>query len=414
MAKAREEEETIRVERDRSQRDYVKKKALLAEEAKKSIDSIFESLKRYSGYRRSLRASLLELPGFFGPIYTYERDVRQEEAADKLRRELEKFKDKEGLDLADGKRYLIGKEFVFLEASDLEGRAEKEGVVLITNDLIIIALNREGELVFYNALEIAELEVHEREKFIVLMVPPVVLTMKPLHGTMSLLRTHLKRKNPDPLPQAAPQKDSGYVEYLLAIKQYGLLPTDLSPYKGVLAESMEPSLSGMEDREKMKRRLRLFASIDYSRALDALFALERKRVEKKIKREVAEGNVVEGVSRILREHVGETERDVEEFFLTDVDGEREREVRAKLVIHLHSIHILAVSIASTYLYTDHVVASSRNSTAEETLLHLASRFVYPGYRFSYLSGSSLPFKNDYLKRRYYKNKEIISLLFAAL
>lgn len=475
ITRGRLTEESVRTQRDKHLKVFTKYSALVSEEVGKQFSAIIGALEKFFVYRRMVEKTSQDLGVFYKPIYSYERKEERDKASVELfKKEMRKFKGGEADELANGRRYFVGKERVLLDTSD---GATKEGVVVVSNDMLIMGVldqDRDragrskggaGTLVFYNALLLKEVEISEKNSSLIIKLPPIAVEVKPLGqaGSLKNLKALLLKQSRSARSMEQDLReeegfgereyitDYTYTDFLVRTNQLDYLPKGVhAQHKALLLEhlnqaalrSCEKGRHGGDMRApETHRYLGIMASMGKEKTLDTLFEVGAQKVERSIKRELEDqaqglaqsdqGEALACTARgILKNHMREIEEAARELGIlvsrsaSKQTGppdnaassaiEEESVLRAKIALHFESLHIKTIHLICEYLFTDHISDKSNYISISSVAERVKEKFVYRGYDYSYTVKYIDELKRGYVKRRYTRNKEIVNLIFANL
>lgn len=395
--------ETIKTGRDRHLRVFTKYATEVNKEIFQHRDSILHNLSLFFRYKDMLDGVTPHIDPFLRPIFLFKRSKGKNRRQQHLLTELKKFNE-DLKDLAADSRYLLKKEKVLLTID----KSDKEGVVLITNDMVIIGVYADA-LSFYNALHIRELEIIQQPSAITLRVRPVTVTIKPtkdtkdFKGIAPLLLPPKKPAPPRPAATEGERESGDYIDFLIRTHQTSSLARNSS------AETSKASLLSIKNvilREykvngritpEVKSNLGILRRASSRELVEAFFSIKEQELSTLITASLTSDlyKLIDQVSLFISKTISEMAK----WEITDPHALSLASLHLEH-LHTHSISLLSIPIYNTY------AADSKIDIG-----YIEGKFKYKGYSYGYTAQKVNAITKKIVKKKYLKKKEIIGVLF---
>lgn len=388
--------------RDMHERLSASHTELLADELLESREKVSESLLLLKKLSAACQRTRKELPEMFLPILEQEKKSGHAEERKLFREEMKKIQG--GKQFAAPGRYLKYKERVHVKID----RVESKGYIYVTNDLLIIAVEKKDRLEVYNGLSIRELTFSLEEDLLMLSLPPVTVeVVEGEHNSFSRLFSALekvyKKKASIHIEEAVINKEEiervRYNKYLL---QIGRVSQISDPSEEEVLEEIEYSYKIEKSWSKAEDSLLLAKKKNILKAFSLYERISQDEMQKQITKLVDQRSpqtkVVESLSKLLTSHMKQTD---------SLFGEPS--IRGRVSLYYESLHIKA---SETFLKS--ALYSLSEEQIKEDLSLLQKAFTYNGYSYGYTVELAQSIRKDLLKKRYSFNKKIILSLFEDL
>lgn len=374
----------------------------LTEELLENKEEIEAALRTLQELSRECARIAKELPDLFLPVLEYEKKPGVVAEHKKFKHEMKQMKG--GKALITSARGLKYQEHVELSID----KTAATGKVLVTNDLVVIGVKKEGKYEVYNALMLKELSSSLENRALVLSLPPVyVEILSGEHSSLHKLHTEIEKaqrkkqetaKLFEPTEEENLQEREEYSRYLLKIgrlSQVGDLSVD------ELVAEVEQSYQATKEWKHAKKALKHLKKSHPFPAVELFCRLVEDDLISKtgeiVQRRDRLERILEALSKVLNKHL----KTVQGLF------EDDSALSGVVSLHLERVHVKTAEAFIKHFTT----TAAEPADVEDALKQLRALFRYPGYTFEYTVDTAQSIKKELLKKKYTFNKNVIINVF---